>query len=135
MPKFSKRSLENLESCHEDLQELFLEVVQGYDCTILCGRRGKAAQDEAFRTGASEKEWPKSKHNAEDYEPSDAVDVAPYPIKWKNRKRFYHFAGYVQGIADRMGIEIRWGGDWDSDTDLDDQSFFDLPHFEIVKIV
>ena len=132
MPKFSSASMERLESCHEDLQDLFLEVVQEFDCTILCGRRGKKAQNDAYREGRSTKKWPGSKHNTEDYEPSDAVDVAPYPINWENRKRFYYFAGYVQGVADRMGIKIRWGGDWDSDTDLDDQTFFDLPHFERV---
>jgi peptidoglycan L-alanyl-D-glutamate endopeptidase CwlK len=63
----------------------------------------------------------------------NAVDLAPYPIDWKNTKRFYHFAGIVLGVATEMGIRIRWGGDWDMDDDLDDQSFMDLVHFEIVS--
>ena len=62
-----------------------------------------------------------------------AVDVCPYPIDWNNKERFYHFAGYVKGIADSMGIKIRWGGDWDGDTVFDDQSFHDLPHFELLE--
>lgn len=64
--------------------------------------------------------------------PSLAVDVAPWPIDWNDKNRFYHFAGRVQGIAQMFNIKIRWGGDWDSDNDLKDQNFYDLPHFELV---
>ena len=69
-----------------------------------------------------------SKHNQE---PSLAVDVAPWPIDWNDSHRFYHFAGFVLGIAAALNIRLRWGGDWDSDFDLRDQTFFDLPHFEL----
>ena len=31
-----------------------------------------------------------------------------------------------------MNIKIRWGGDWDSDNIMKDQTFNDLPHFEII---
>ena len=128
MPKFSKKSKEKLETCDDNLIELFNEVINTYDCTIIIGHRTKEEQDEAFRTGKSKLKFPHSKHNEE---PSMAVDVAPCPIDWKNTKRFYHFAGYVQGIAEKLGIPIRWGGDWDSDRDLDDQNFMDLVHFEL----
>ena len=57
--------------------------------------------------------------------------LAPYPIDWNDKERFYFFAGYVKGIASQMGIELRWGGDWDSDNQLHDQTFMDLPHFEL----
>lgn len=131
MPAFSQRSLSKLETCHEDLQKLFKEVVKHFDCTITEGRRDKASQDEYFRTGKSKVEWPNSKHNAEAPDMSRAVDVAPYPIDWKDKERFYYFAGVVQGIAMQMDISIRWGGDWDQDTQVHDQTFFDLPHFEL----
>ena len=45
--------------------------------------------------------------------------------------RFYNFAGTVQGVAKMLNIKIRWGGDWDSDNDLKDQTLYDLPHFEL----
>ena len=35
------------------------------------------------------------------------------------------------GIANRLEIPIRWGGDWDMDTYVKDQKFKDLPHFEL----
>ncbi len=128
MPQFGKRSKERLETCHPRLQELFNEVVKNYDCSILQGTRSKEEQDKFFREGKSKVQYPNSKHNST---PSMAVDVAPYPIDWNNTNRFYHFAGYVNGVADTMGINLRWGGDWDSDKDFSDNHFNDLPHFEI----
>jgi len=65
--------------------------------------------------------------------PSLAVDVAPYPIDWNDRERFCYFAGYVKGIAKSLGTELRWGGDWDRDTQVKDNNFDDLPHFELVE--
>jgi len=121
--------MRNLSTVNGRLQDVFLEVIKGYDCSILCGFRNEEDQDEAFHTGRSQKKWPDGRHNKA---PSNAVDVAPWPIDWNNKKRFYHFAGYVKGVADKMGIKLRWGGDWDSDNDLDDQSLFDLVHFELI---
>jgi peptidoglycan L-alanyl-D-glutamate endopeptidase CwlK len=133
MPTFGKVSKDRLATCHPRLIELFEEVVKHYDCIILCGTRSKDEQDEAFRTGKSKLAFPKSKHNSM---PSMAVDVAPYftvapNVRWNDKESFYHFAGFVKGIAAAKGINIRWGGDWDSDNDLKDQTFFDLPHFEL----
>lgn len=34
--------------------------------------------------------------------------------------------------ASTTGVKIRWGGDWDGDWIHTDQSFHDLPHFELV---
>ena len=132
MPSFSQRSAAHLATCHPDLQRVFAEVVRHFDCSVLCGRRGKAEQDEAVAKGFSKVAYPGSKHNAETPELSRAVDVVPYPIDWGDRDRFYHFAGFVRGVALCMGIKIRWGGDWDGDTDLSDQTFMDWPHFELI---
>jgi hypothetical protein len=44
--------------------------------------------------------------------------------------RWYYFGGYVLGVASETGDDIRWGGDWDGDRSLEDQTFHDLPHFE-----
>ena len=131
MPRFGTSSKKQLDTCDARLQSLFMVVVREYDCTILQGLRGEEAQMQDYldRPQRSKIPWPKGKHNQN---PSIAVDVAPYPIDWKNTKRFYHFAGFVQGIAQELGLELRWGGDWDRDYDLDDQDFNDLVHFELV---
>ena len=130
MPEFGKRSRDQLATAHPDLQRLFNEVIKHYDCAVIIGHRGEQAQNEAVEHGMSKLKWPDSPHNKT---PSQAVDVAPYPVDWKNIKSFYHFAGYVKAVADQLGIAIRWGGDWDGDFDLTDQNFFDLPHFELIQ--
>ena len=107
---------------------MFLRVVKKFDCTIIEGHRNKDRQNKLFKEGKSKLKYPKGKHNAI---PSKAVDVAPYPIDWNDRERFTYFAGYVLGIAYEMGLKIRWGGDWDMDTQVKDNNFDDLPHFEI----
>jgi len=129
MNEFSQQSLAKLKSCEPDLQELFHHVLQLYDCTITDGHRNEIEQNECFRTGKSKVQYPDSKHNTY---PSRAVDVAPYPIDWNDTKRFYYFAGLVKASASILGIEIRWGGDWDSDNDLNDQTFMDLVHYELL---
>lgn len=130
MPAFSQSSAAKLATCDARLVRLFERVVQIVDCTVICGHREKAEQDEAVRLGRSKTPWPTSKHNVY---PSRAVDVAPYPLDWSDTRRFDHFAGVVRGVAAQLGIRVRWGGDWDGDFDLADQSFNDLPHFEIVE--
>lgn len=129
MPAFGRRSKARLDTCHPELQRLFREVVKHWDCTILTGHRGKRAQDEAWTTGRSKVRWPEGEHN--DW-PSNAVDAAPWPVPdWEDVKVFYTFAGFVMGVASQLGIPIRWGGDWDGDRDLNDQTFNDLVHFEL----
>jgi peptidoglycan L-alanyl-D-glutamate endopeptidase CwlK len=129
MPKFSEKSMSMLMTCHLDLQRLFLEVVKSFDCSITCGHRTEEEQNEAFRANRSQKRYPDSKHNSI---PSIAVDVCPYPIDWENLNRFYFFGGYVKKTAEILGIKVRYGGDWDGDTILDDQKFIDLPHWELI---
>ena len=128
MPTFSERGRERLYTCHSQLIELFTAVVGGFDCTVLCGHREEPEQDRLFLLGRTRLLWPDSNHNKE---PSLAIDVAPYPINWDDIHRFYFFAGYVKGIASRLGYKIRWGGDWDSDTQVKDNKFNDLVHFEL----
>jgi peptidoglycan L-alanyl-D-glutamate endopeptidase CwlK len=130
MPKYSNRSKEKLESCHPDLQNLFNEVIKNYDCTIIEGFRSNECQEELYCQGKSKLKAGKSKHNQS---PSLAIDVVPYPINWNNRIGFYHFVGYVKATADQLNIKIRCGADWDNDNDLHDQTFFDLPHFELIN--
>jgi len=126
MPRFSESSRSKLTSCHHKLQILFRVVIQFYDCTILEGHRSPETQSLYVSQGKSK--TLKSNHL---YLPSRAVDVAPYPIDWDDHNRFYHFGGFVLGVAATMGLDLRWGGDWDQDHNLNDNGFNDLVHYEI----
>ena len=138
MPKYSTISKSRLLTCHQDLQTLFNEVIKYYDCTIVYGHRGEIAQNQAYAEGKSQLKWPNSKHNKW---PSLAVDAAPYErtaIDW-GKLQSSNFAGFVLGIAAMLFAEgkithrIRSGADWDMDNDVDDTTFWDACHFEIVE--
>jgi len=128
MPRFGSRSINRIKTCDQRLQELFYEVVKHFDCTIIEGHRGEERQNKAYNDGKSKVKYPNGKHNQF---PSVAVDVAPYPIDWSDRDRFHYFGGFVLGVAKQKGLNIRWGGDWDMDTQTKDNKFDDLVHFEI----
>ena len=140
MNKYSESSKRRLETCDKDLQLIFRRVLADFDHSILCGYRGQTLQNKAFSQGYSTLKWPESKHNVL---PSQAVDAAPYDysisgIDWEDIERLTYFAGYVMGVASLMYDEgivskrLKWGGDWDRDTNIKDEKFRDLVHFELI---
>ena len=129
MARFSALSRERLGTCAEQLQRVFYEVIKHFDCIILEGHRGQALQDLYVAQGKSKVKWPNGKHNSL---PSKAVDAIPFPVDWDDVNRICYFAGYVMATALSMGIRLRWGKDWDMDTDLNDQRFRDGPHYELI---
>ena len=128
MYKFSQRSLDNLATCHPDLQKIAEKLITIWDCAVICGHRTKEDQEKSFHDGNSKLEWPDSPHNSF---PSMAMDIVPYPIDWKDTDRFFFQAGLVKGIAESMGIKIRWGNDWHDDNIFTNDTFHDYPHFEL----
>ena len=60
MPKFSKKSKENLSGVDPVLKMLFTEVVKHFDCSVTEGLRSLERQKELVKKGASK--TLKSKH-------------------------------------------------------------------------
>ena len=104
MPKFGRRSKKNLDSCDLDIQAVLNEAIKYYDFSVLCGERGEEEQTKAFKGGFSKVQYPNSRHNKK---PSQAVDIAPYPIDWADLERFHYLAGLVIGIAQETAGEFR----------------------------
>ena len=127
----SQNSLDKLSQCHPDLQRLVRTVAERIGLVVSCGHRGEDEQNRAFSEGKAKVQFPNSKHNPL---PALAVDIEPLKrstIDWNDKVFFYYFAGYVMAVADLIDIKIRWGGNWNMNDDLHDQTFFDLPHFEL----
>lgn len=116
MAKFSKRSLNNLNQCHPDLQRIATELIKEMDVVVICGHRGQKEQDEAFARGTSKLRWPHSKHNKT---PSLAFDACPFPIDWEARAKFLEMRERMWAIAKRLEIKVRFIS-------------WDLPHIELV---
>ena len=119
MPVLSDISRKRLGSCHADLQRLVEMVAEDFPILVICGHRNKADQDAAFAAKASKLKWPHSRHNTS---PSEAVDLAPLPLNWNEKKAFKALATLVKAAADKLGVEIEWGGDW---------AFYDGGHFQL----
>lgn len=119
---FGDKSLKKLYKCHPLLVELMLNAIRTSedDITVICGTRSNEAQQEAYENGKSLLKPGKSKHNKI---PSEAVDIAPYPIKWDNIRAFEKLGKHVKECADSLNITIKWGGDW--------SMLKDYVHFEL----
>ena len=132
MYRFSRASRQRLDTCHPNLIVLCEEVIKYWDFTVIEGHRSDERQAELLRTGMSQLGPGQSLHNAD---PSLAVDIGPYypgeGIPWNKRERWLAFGGFVLGVAAQLDIPVRWGGDWDGDRTFWDQTFHDMPHFEL----
>ena len=137
MYMFSRKSIRLLETVHPDLQQVFNEAIKIMDFKILQGFRTVRDQQKLYAQGRTaagkivthlDGVKKKSKHQF-----GNAVDIAPYPIDWAIRKRFILLAGVIKGVAGVKGIPIRWGGDWDSDNVMSDETWIDMPHFELTN--
>lgn len=135
MRGWSKASKEVYDTLDPRLQHYVDRALQEVaDISLVCGHRGQAEQNEYYysQPQRSKLPWPEGKHNKL---PSLAVDFRPYPMPDRPEKLWAslaYVAGSIIQMAAEDGITIRWGGDWDSDGDLTDQSFDDLFHLEIV---
>ncbi len=124
MPHFGKKSKERLKGVDNKLIKVLNELIKIMDVTIIEGVRSSERQEKLLKQGATKVKY--SKHME-----GKAVDLAPYPIDWDDLERFYYMGGMIRGIGKELGINVRWGGDWDSDGNIRDQSFNDLVHVEI----
>lgn len=136
MPRFGKESLRNLNNAHPEIQRWLKEGIKIIDFKVLDSIRGQAAQNKAFREGFSKAKFGSSAHN---YSPSIAVDLFPDPYNWHNKKSFidlYKVLGAYNsstkegtGLAKKLLVPIRWGGDWNMDGNFSDG--WDFPHYEL----
>jgi len=157
MPVFGARSKRERATCHPLLQKASGLAIRHWDFTIIHGWRGEEIQNELVARGLSKTPWPQSQHNhlatiadvsegfaKEVGEPlSMAFDFAPWHktsphVRWRRTEEFYHMAGLIIGISEDLlyerGFRFRYGGDWDDDQDLCDQTFMDLGHLELRRI-
>ena len=123
--KFSTISMERLDTCHRQLKKLIMLVMaeQVMDFSVLCGHRGKVAQNEAVRKGRSLLCYPHGRHNKL---PSLAVDIAAYPIdnfNNDNTVRTKQLSVVVKRVARANKIPVFWGGDW--------THFVDIYHYQL----
>ena len=134
--QFGKTSTAHLLTVHRDLQVICRDAlfVVPFDLTVTCGRRSREDQQTAVAEGRSKVHWPDGNHNVRlPGELARAVDIHPYPVDFQDVRRYYILGGVMLACAHELDVDLRWGGDWDGDGTLTDQTFNDLPHFELPR--
>jgi peptidoglycan LD-endopeptidase CwlK len=146
MASYGPKSLQVRSELHPDLQTVFNAVLElGYDHSLVEGYRTKARQH-SFVIAVpplSKVDYP-TVHNTR---PCWAVDSYPFMeghIEFGNTpeetRQCHNFAGYVMGVADMLLKEgkithrLRNGDDWDGDKNINDQTFMDICHFELIPL-
>lgn len=126
--KLEDESRGKLLTCHPSLIHVIETASQYLPLRVLEGHRSERRQEELYLEGKSKVRGGQSKHNKL---PSEAVDVVILPVNWGDTQRFYFMGGFIMSVAASLGINLRYGGDWDSDLEFKDQTFNDLVHFEL----
>jgi peptidoglycan L-alanyl-D-glutamate endopeptidase CwlK len=119
--KLSARSKSMLIGVHPDLVRVVEQaiLITMVDFSVVCGVRSLAAQRKLFTAGKSKTMH--SKHLT-----GHAVDLAPWvgkTINWADGPHWHQLSTAVKEAATMCGVEVQWGGDW--------QTFIDKPHWQI----
>lgn len=124
----SERSRANLEGVHTDLVAVVLRAIEitEQDFSVIEGRRTIERQKSLYAKG-------KSKTMNSRHLTGCAVDLCPYPPNGdldedgipniEDWDQYYPIAAAMKQAAFELGVDIKWGGDW--------ETFKDGPHFEL----
>lgn len=136
MFRFSRKSLAQLDTVDPRLKALAIQVlsVSPIDFTIVQGRRTVTQSAQNIKNGTSFLSDPsKSKHVT-----GEAIDFAPYvngKLDWDDREKFWTIAKLFKQEAEKMGIKVRLGADWNGSGSYKDEvqrGTFDGGHVELV---
>lgn len=157
--KFSERSLSAMNGIHPKLREVLDHAATiasaSEDFMVLEGVRSREAMMVNYGKGRVASELTKFGIPAHYAQPSvakvtwladpfnsnhklmpdgygHAVDLAPWPVDFKDIKRYVTLYTLIMGSAREVGVKLRSGMDWDGDGHLMERGETDLGHYEII---
>jgi len=125
-----KTSKKRLSTCHKTWRKVINLAIQTspLDFGVVCGGRGKQAQETAYLSGKSLAKWGESDHNFRlgNKLCSLAIDLGPYchvsrDYVWNDEHAWKVLADHIISCGKRFGHKIEWGGNW--------KTIIDKPHF------
>lgn len=135
---FGSVSRARLKGVHPDMVRVLERAIQitKQDFGITCGVRTKQEQAALYAQGRTKPgpivTWTlNSRHLPGPDSLGRAVDVAPAPVDWNTPSKFDAIADAILTAAKELGIEVRWGADWDQDGNPRERGESDSPHFEL----
>lgn len=100
------------------------------EAVVAAGGKASFAQP-----GLAKVTWLKNPLNTKHRRQADgfghAVDLLPAPYDWKALGPFDQVAKAMLAAADELGVNVRWGADWDQDGRPRERGETDSPHFEL----
>lgn len=133
MFKLGKGSLKKLEGVDEKLVKVVKRAIEisEIDFSVIEGVRTMQRQKELYAQGRTAPgdvvTWTmKSKHLE-----GKAVDIVPFPLDWKDLSKFDKISKAMFQAAKELGVNIRWGADWNQNGIHREKGEYDSPHFEI----
>lgn len=132
--RLSTRSISRLENTDERILLILLNAIKytpiDFGIPPDGGVRTAGQQNALYLKKVSEKDgYVKISY----HQTGKAFDIVCYKsgsVTW-DRLYYYMVAGVILGTAKALHIDLTWGGNWDGDTDLNDQSLMDLGHFQL----
>ena len=132
--KFGMLSEQRLSTVHPALREIARRALElsEIDFGVSCGWRSKADQEKAFKGGFSKVRFPNSAHNPS---PACAIDIIPYPfVGWNDKRLVPQLVEISEAFfkaSKELGVDIRWGGDFNRDGNKTTSDGWDKMHYEL----
>lgn len=137
------KSKQRLQMAHPILRQV-ANIVQneyGIDHEVDCANRTQPEQHAAFVKNNSKIDWPEGEPappNAKHCKlPSEAIDVRLKGCGFTDKPKDLLAAGFLAGVylaAGRsIGVQLRWGADWNMNGMVSDENFVDAYHLEVLK--
>lgn len=138
--RLSERSLGRLEGVHPDMVAVVKRAIEitKQDFLVLEGVRTPARQQELYAQGRTKPgrkvTWTLNSNHFVNRRTGfgHAVDICPYPVDWNDTSKFDAMAIAMFKAAKELGVNIRWGANWDQDENIRERGEYDSPHFELV---
>ncbi len=127
MFKFGSKSLKliNNAKLHPKLKLLLTEAIKTSPIDFTVIETVRTIEQQKINVAKGVSKTMKSRHIPSTNKSGlcEAVDIAPYPINWKDIKSFIKLSEHIKNVAKTLGIGITYGGDW--------KTFKDYPHYEL----
>ena len=117
---------ERLKDVDPRLAQLAVHVGSQRDLIVIEGARSLEAEQQAIAGGFSSLTNPMDSKHVIDPPTRPlalAIDLAPWPLDWKDLGEFDNLAVAMKLAAAELDIPVVWGGDW--------HTFKDRPHWEL----
>ena len=138
MGNFNDKEISISNSLHPELKKIVAAAKDsGVKFRLICGVRGKADQDAAFKAGTSRAKFGQSPHN---FSPSLAFDFVPLDNMgnfrndyWNKLEMFAAVANAFTKLEKTCDVNVVWGADWNDNGATVDDKFRDYPHIQLAN--